>query len=101
MSTLVGVEVEKRLTTALMLILSHAPDLNTFPAPVTVHQSPVHPVKLPVDHLSTTASAPAPSHTDVHKPDDQHHQLDDQYHWPDDQHHRPDNQHHQQVIVPI
>jgi len=73
MSTLVREEVEKRLTAALMPILSHAPDLNTLPAPVTVHQSPVHLVKLPVDHLSTTASAPAPSHTEVHQPDDQHH----------------------------
>ena len=87
MSTLVGEEVEKRLTTALMPILSHAPDLNTFPAPVTVHQSPVHPVTFPVDHLSTTASAPAPSHTEVH-------QLDDQQHQPDDQHYQP-------VIDPI
>src|SRR5882724_4616728 len=74
MSTLVTEEVEKRLTTALMPILSHSPDLNAFPAPVTVHQSPAHPVKLPVDHLSTTSSAPAPSHTEVHQLDDQHHQ---------------------------
>ena len=80
MSTLVREEVEKRLTAALMPILSHAPNLNTLPAPVTVHQSPAHPVKLPVDHLSTTASAPAPSHTEVHW-------LDDKHHWPDDQHH--------------
>ena len=47
-----------------------------------VHQSPAHPVKLPVDHLSTTASAPAPSHNEVHQPDDQHHQPDNQHHQP-------------------
>ena len=44
----------------------------------TARQPPAHPLKLPMDHLSTAASVHTPLHAKVH-------QLDDRCHRPDDQ----------------
>ena len=44
----------------------------------TARQSPAHPLKLPMDHLSTAASVHTPLHAEVHQPDDRCHRLGDQ-----------------------
>ena len=44
----------------------------------TVHQPLVHPLKLPMVQVSTAAPGPAPSHAEVHWPDDHCCQLNDQ-----------------------